>query len=579
MKQKNYDVQQLYKEYMQGVTADRTAIDEILSGERRAAGTGARIKRSTGKMVGITAAAAAIAICAGVGLSHLNANDDSSIKSGANTSQTSSVLTPAKQITQSFKLEATSMTAAPLGSRTVLTLTATDEKGREIIQKYGSEDVGKNRIWLGGNESTQRPEIIDSTGSHHEWHDDCRVAKVSDDQMTFIYDTYLLFEAANEAMPFTVNVFCPDENKQPTADQIANGEQGNLSIIASAKLSYKVNAAEQVFTSANGEVFRVSDFYFYTNHDDKNNLSNLLFDMKFNFANSTQRSFVKQELSHLDQFGTDTLCIGGGYINGEYKLLHFFNDSINSDEVTSIIYDGITFNKVEEVNVEQARFKSEMTEMFASDHSLRVNVKLTALNDDAKKLLALDAKANASNGKTRIKADPINLDELPEIGGSTTTKPVINGDTLTTTVTFNRVNSSDTFKDGTKFDIYFPCTQAEGESSYRVPADRRLTVTVRKNVPERVFKSASGKTLWLTDYQFNCTMDASKLVGNALSEYQITFDDEYNPTKTQTSIPSLDGGGARSDKGDPNTHVSFIDKIDSSRVKSITYGGEVFTAQ
>ena len=157
MKQKNYDVQQLYKEYMQGVTADKTAIDEILSGERRAAGTGARIKRSTGKMVGITAAAAAIAICAGIGLSHLNANDDSSIKSGANTSQSSSVLTPAKQITQSFKLEATSMTAAPLGARTILTLTATDEKGREIIRKYGSEDVGKNRIWLGGNESTQSP--------------------------------------------------------------------------------------------------------------------------------------------------------------------------------------------------------------------------------------------------------------------------------------------------------------------------------------------------------------------------------------------------------------------------------------
>ena len=397
--------------------------------------------------------------------------------------------------------------------------------------------------------------------------------------MTFIYDTYLLCEAANEAMPFTVNVFCPDENKQPTADQIANGEQGNLSIIASAKLSYKVNAAEQVFTSANGEVFRVSDFYFYTNHDDKNNLSNLLFDMKFNFANSTQRSFVKQELSHLDQFGTDTLCIGGGYINGEYKLLHFFNDSINSDEVTSIIYDGITYNKVEEVNVEQARFKSEMTEMFASDHSLRVNVKLTALNDDAKKLLALDANAKASNGKTRIDAVPINLDELPKIGGSSSSTPVINGDTLTTTITFNRVNSSDTFKDGTKFDIVFTCTDKEGTDCRLIPADRRLTVTVKKNVPERVFKSASGKTLWLTDYQFNCTMDASKLVGNALSEYQITFDDEYNPTKTQASIPSLAGGGARSDKGDPNTNLSFIDKIDSSRVKSITYGGEVFTAQ
>ena len=326
---------------MQGVGSDPTAIEDILSGERQSANTGARIKHSTGKAATIAATAAVIAICAGIGFSNMNANDDSSIKPAAAT--TTTAVTPAKQAAQSFKLEATSMTAAPLGARTVLTLTATDEKGREIIQKYGSKDVAKNSIWLGGNESTQRPEIIDSTGFHHEWHDDCRVAEVGDDQMTFIYDTYLLFEAANEAMPFTVNVFCPDENKQPTADQLANGEQGNLSIIASAKLSYKVNAAEQVFTSANGEVFRVSDFYFYTNHEDKNNLSNLLFDMKFNFANSTQRSFVEQELSHLDQFGTDTLCIGGGYINGEYKLLHFFNDSINSDEVTSIIYDGVEF--------------------------------------------------------------------------------------------------------------------------------------------------------------------------------------------------------------------------------------------
>ncbi|MBQ2581826.1 MAG: hypothetical protein II574_09390, partial [Ruminococcus sp.] len=194
MKQKNYDVQDLYKDYMQSVSADPTAIDDILSGERQPANTGAKIKHSTGKAATIAATAAVIAICAGIGFSNLNSDDDSSIKSAASTSQSSSALTPAKQAAQSFKLEATSMTAAPLGARTVLTLTATDEKGREIIQKYGSKDVAKNRMWLGGNESTQRPEIIDSTGFHHEWHDDCRVAEVGDDQMTFIYDTYLLFE-------------------------------------------------------------------------------------------------------------------------------------------------------------------------------------------------------------------------------------------------------------------------------------------------------------------------------------------------------------------------------------------------
>ena len=566
MKQKNYDVQQLYKEYMQGVTADRTAIDEILSGERRAAGTGARIKRSTGKMVGITAAAAAIAICAGIGLSHLNANDDSSIKSGANTSQSSSALTPAKQITQSFKLEATSMTAAPLGARTVLTLTATDEKGREIIQKYGSKDVAKNRIWLGGNESTQRPEIIDSTGFHHEWHDDCRVAKVSNDQMTFIYDTYLHFEAANEAMPFTVNVFCPDENKQPTADQIANGEQGNLSIIASAKLSYKVNAAEQVFTSANGEVFRVSDFYFYTNHDDKNNLSNLLFDMKFNFANSTQRSFVKQELSHLDQFGTDTLCIGGGYINDEYKLLHFFNDSINSDEVTSIIYDGITFNKVEEVNVEQAKFKSEMTEMFASDHSLQVSLKMTALNDAAKKLLK-------ENGTGFNPNTLINKNRKEGFDVSAFTVPVITEDTYSARLLFQSINSNDVLKDGDKFTIVV----GTGESSWdNVPDCNKVTFSIKKNVTERVFKSASGKTMWLSDYHFNVGMDGNSLDKTTFNNFEITFAD--GTVKTPFNMQCLANCATKSEKGDPNTIAAF-EKIDSSKVTSVKYAGEVFTAQ
>ena len=104
---------------MQNVTADPTAIEDILSGERKSANRGARIKHSTGKMIGITAAAAAVAICAGIGFSALNANDDSGIKSAATTSQNVSAITPAKQITQSFKLEATSMTAAPLGARTV----------------------------------------------------------------------------------------------------------------------------------------------------------------------------------------------------------------------------------------------------------------------------------------------------------------------------------------------------------------------------------------------------------------------------------------------------------------------------
>ena len=555
MKQKNYDVQQMYKEYMQGVGSDPTAIEDILSGERQPANTGARIKHSRGRMIGVTAAAAAVAICAGIGFSNMNANDDSSIKPAAAT--TTTAVTPAKQAAQSFKLEATSMTAAPLGARTVLTLTATDEKGREIIQKYGSKDVAKNSIWLGGNESTQRPEIIDSTGFHHEWHDDCRVAKVRDDQMTFIYDTYLLFEAANEAMPFTVNVFCPDENKQPTADQIANGEQGNLSIIASAKLSYKVNAAEQVFTSANGEVFRVSDFYFYTNHEDKNNLSNLLFDMKFNFANSTQRSFVEQELSHLDKFGTDTLCIGGGYINGEYKLLHFFNDSINSDEVTSIIYDGVEFTPQGD-----AKISIEKTIVDSSERAFSIEMLIKADNDAGRELL----RKNASTIKFTINES---------VGGMTVcssqSSAKFEKDRLSLYIT------------GSIYGKHVEKVAVEMKPDPSVPSEILQALGTSGNVPtiktelpktltDKVFVSTTGEHFWLSE--LFATTDhnrSSKKASHAV--FKLKDGDEVSESDYNTS---------RAGNTDQKQETIFFNEqfpYDPSDVASIIYDGVEFKAK
>ena len=575
MKQKNYDVQQLYKEYMQGVTADRTAIDEILSGERRAAGTGARIKRSTGKMVGITAAAAAIAICAGVGLSHLNANDDSSIKSAASTSQSSSALTPAKQITQSFKLEAAPLQAdGQLAKTTLLTLTATDEAGKEIIKKYAHEKSSSyyseaKELSVGGETAHMLPKVIDSTGYHHEGDYRWRVVSISEDKVVFEF-MISLHKAVQEDIPFTVNVFMPSD-KEYTAEEAATGVNKDP-IIASAKLVYKKNAIEYNFVSQYGEKLTVSDVGFILRHDvgydEKNEKeTNAINNMLFTFADGTSKTAA--------QLG-QKLTYGGGYLDGQYRAYVFFSEPIGADKIISITYDGITYNKVEEVNVEQAKFKTEMTEMFASDHSLRVNVKLTALNDDAKKLLALDAKAKASNGKTRIKADPINLDELPTIGSSSVSTSVINGDTLTTTITFNRVNSSDTFKDGTKFDIVFTCTEKEGTDCRLIPADRRLTVTVKKNVPERVFKSASGKTMWLSDYHFNVGMDGNGLDKTTFNNFEITFAD--GTVKTPFNMQCLANGATKSEKGDPNTIAAF-EKIDSTKVTSVKYAGEVFTPQ
>lgn len=327
MKQKNYDAETLFKDYMQSVNADPTAIDDILSGERQPANHGARIKHSTGKMATVTAAAAVVAICAGIGLSNMNANDDSSVKSAAN--------------------------------KTATTTTAV-------------------------------------TTSQHE--------------------------------------------------------------IAPQKK-------------------------------------------------------------------------------------------------------------------EDAKFKTEATEICASDHSLRITVKLTALNEKAKKLLNEDAEKYRKGEIGDIHVSGVAYkDQIYNI--ASTTIPVISGNTLTTTLTYQTVNSTDVCKDGDKIKIMFGMN-GELEEFEKCPEDRKITVAIKKNVTERVFKSASGKTLWLHDYGFNVGMDSNGMDKYTFNNFEMTFAD--GTVKTPFNMQCITGGGTRSDKGDPNIMFGFKDKIDSTKVTSIKYAGEVFT--
>ena len=333
MKQKNYDADTMFNDYMQSVNADPTAIDDILSGERQPANHGARIKHSTGKMATVTAAAAVVAICAGIGLSNMNANDDSSVKSAAN--------------------------------KTATTTTA---------------------------------------------------------------------------------VTTTQQQKQQTPPK-------------------------------------------------------------------------KQEPS----------------------------------------------------------FKTEMTEMFASDHSLRVTVKLTALNDEAKKLLDEDAE-KYRRGFQVGERENIHVsgvaykDQIYNI--ASTTIPVISGNTLTTTLTYQTVNSTDVYKDGDKIKIMFGMN-GELEEFEKCPEDRKITVAIKKNMTERVFKSASGKTLWLHDYGFNVGMDAQGMDKYTLQNFEMTFAD--GTVKTPFNMQCFAGGATRSEKGDPNIMFGFEKKIDKTKVTSIKYAGEVFT--
>ena len=70
MMNKQTSAEQMYKEYITDIHADSTALESLLNGERSPVNPGARIKHhSTGKVAAVTTAAAAIAICAGIGFS------------------------------------------------------------------------------------------------------------------------------------------------------------------------------------------------------------------------------------------------------------------------------------------------------------------------------------------------------------------------------------------------------------------------------------------------------------------------------------------------------------------------------
>ena len=226
---------------------------------------------------------------------------------------------------------------------------------------------------------------------------------------------------------------------------------------------------------------------------------------------------------------------------------------------------------------QEPSFKTEMTEMLASDHSLRVTVKLTALNDEAKKLLDEDAEKYRSGfrdgERENIHVSGVAYkDQIYNI--ASTTIPVINGNTLTTTLTYQTVNSTDVYKDGDKIKIMFGMN-GELEKFEKCPEDRKITVAIKKNMTERVFKSASGKTLWLSDYHFNVGMDSNGMDKQTKNNFEMTFED--GTVKTPFNMQCIAGGGTRSDKGDPNIMFGFEKKIDKTKVTSIKYAGEVFT--
>ena len=54
---------------------------------------------------------------------------------------------------------------------------------------------------------------------------------------------------------------------------------------------------------------------------------------------------------------------------------------------------------------------------------------------------------------------------------------------------------------------------------------------------------------------------------------------DHMDDKTRQDIESVGGYSTQGEKNDPNSMMAFLNKIDSSKVTSIKYAGETFTAQ
>lgn len=543
MKQKNYDVNQLYKDYMQNVNADPTAIDEIISGERQPVNTGARIKHSAGKLASITAAAAVLAVCAGFGLTNLNMNDDSSVKSAATTSsitttQQESSLAPAQQQAD-LKAEVTEMYASDHLLRIRYKLSVNTKEGKELFdkavmhrnnteapltveRKEGSQPAN------GFNVNTMTlPEVDVDNGTITQ-----NVSFVSDDGTGTLKD--------GETMDMMVNVF--GTTKVPL------------------KVTIKKNLTERVFSAPNGKKLWLTDIGLVCEMNDKMYMTNPNI-LKLKFSDGKERSDMDTSEDFSIRFSDEK--------NG--RMYQFANT--DTSKVTSVEFSGEVFTPYVKA---EPQFKTEMTEMFASDHSLRITVKLTALNEKAKKLLDEDAEKYRKGKIGDIHVSAAANAEQNKYACVSTTTPVINGNTLTTTLFYQMINSTDVYNDGDKIKIMFGMN-GELEEFEKCPEDRKITVAIKKNMTERVFKSASGKTMWLSDYHFNVGMDGNGMDKQTKNNFEIAFSD--GTVKTPFNMQCLAGGATRSDKGDPNIMFGFEKKIDKTKVTSVKYAGEVFTAQ
>ena len=315
MKQKNYDVQELYKGYMRSVIADPTAIDDILSGERQSVNTGARIKHSTGRMATVTAAAAVVAICAGIGLSNMNENDVDSKAAGkpettlvttVDQTKTNDVVPPAEQAAVSMSVNPIAVSERAFGIE--IKLTAGNEEGKKVLKENAEKISSSLKVEKDG--------MIATAGSFFG------ADKLSGDSLTLrLFGD--IFNKRIDTVPITIKL--DSETPQAVIDALGSN--------SSATIYFKKTVEDKVFVSESGEHFWLSDNFATTDHNPTaQKLPHVILKLKDG-----------TEVSTKDIGLTEGGNYGNGKINKQFTYVFDgkFQKGINN--VASIIYDGVEF--------------------------------------------------------------------------------------------------------------------------------------------------------------------------------------------------------------------------------------------
>lgn len=360
MKQINYDAEHLYKDYMQSVSADPTAIEDILSGEREPANVGARIKHSTGKMVAITAAAAVMAVCTGVGLSALNSNDDSSIKPATSLTENSAQTgqnneqsaLPAETIAAAkFKSEMTQMYASDHGLIIKTKLTALNDEAKAVLRE--NDKLGGDNMYISVTADNNDSDFT-KPSIHSERNDDSITATAA----FFDFEDGI---TAIDGKTLNINFFLTSElsqHSQPPADR-------RLSV------TVKKNMTERVFKSESGKTIWLTDFHLNSDFAPPTDADPVSYDFKLSFADGTSKSSSSPNMNSVS-------CISSS--NKSWGT--YFDENIDSKNVTSITFDGVEYKP------QQGTIEVTADAVCVTDKAFVIEMKLTASDEQSKKLLA-----------------------------------------------------------------------------------------------------------------------------------------------------------------------------------------------